>query len=128
MWREKLITHHVFLDSPDMPLPPLPDSDDEDYHLHMNIPADLDKYSSQLGLLGKIPHIVAEAEIIRDIFILEYPLTLDQLVYLVKERVKMLREFKAMMQHTVPLSAFARSLEDSVCWHVKQMQEVGIIW
>jgi len=75
-------------------------------------------YRSSLSHLVKFPHIYAEAEAIRDAFALKNfkPITMARLIDSITE-----------MKKAEPSNMFARSLVDSVYWHIKQMRQCGIV-
>jgi hypothetical protein len=116
----------------------LPESDDEDADADPDADADADAgsdmtiyidpcihsssswitYRSSLSHLVKFPHIYAEAEAIRDAFALKNfkPITMTRLI-----------DSITAMKKAEPSNMFARSLIDSVYWHIEQMRQCGIV-
>ena len=76
------------------------------------------EYRRSLSHLVKFPHIYAEAEAIRDAFALKNfkPITMARLI-----------DSITAMKKAEPSNMFARSLIDSVYWHIKQMRQCGIV-
>jgi hypothetical protein len=143
--------------APDLPLPPavkrihppLPESDDEDAPTMHRVPtatsisedyiplppypsndnciivtAELKSeeswrmYRKQIGYLSKFPHITAEAECILDCFVMRNYMdtSVERLISTIEQ-----------MKKAEPSNMFARSLEDSVRWHLCQMEKAGLI-
>ena len=75
-------------------------------------------YRKQIGYLSKFPHITAEAECILDCFLLRdyMPTSVERLIGSIQQ-----------MKKAEPSNLFARSLEDSVRWHLTQMEKAGLI-
>lgn len=102
-----------------IPLPPYPSNDN-----CMHITAELKSedswlmYRKQIGYLSKFPHITSEAECILDCFLLRnyMPTSVERLIGTIKE-----------MKKAEPGPMFARCLEDSVRWHLRQMESAGLI-
>ena len=102
-----------------IPLPPYPSNDN-----CITVTSELKSeeswlmYRKQIGYLSKFPHITAEAECILDCFLLRdyMPTSVERLIGSIQQ-----------MKKAEPSNLFARSLEDSVRWHLTQMEKAGLI-
>ena len=102
-----------------IPLPPYPSNDN-----CIIVTAELKSeeswlmYRKQIGYLSKFPHITAEAECILDCFVMRNYMdtSVERLISTIEQ-----------MKKAEPSNIFARSLEDSVRWHLCQMEKAGLI-
>jgi hypothetical protein len=102
-----------------IPLAPYPDNDScITVTAELKSPESWNAYRKQIGYLSRFPHITAEAECILDCFLLrEYmPTSVQRLLHTIKEIKKAEKS-----------NMFARSLEDSVRWHLDMMEQAGLI-